>query len=314
MRVLRRLAAPSRPFARPVVAIGNFDGVHLGHRAIVERARALAISLAGEVVAFTFHPHPVARLAPERAPAQVLSLGGRLRGLAALDVAGVVVAHFTRAFSCIEAGAFVEDVLVGGLGVAGVVVGHDLRYGHDRMGNAATMVEAGRARGFAVEVVEPILVGGERVSSSAVREALETGQVERAARLLGRPHRVRGRVRQGDRRGAGLGFPTANLLPRGGMLPPDGVYAVSATVDGGALEFPAVANLGTNPTFGGVARRLEVHLLDFSGDLYGRSLEVGFARRLRGEQRFGSVEDLVAQIGADVSAARACFAEGEPRP
>lgn len=310
MRVVRRLPAGPRPFPEPILAIGNFDGVHLGHRTILDAAARLATTLDSCVVAFTFRPHPVALLAPERAPPQIMSLARRLDALAGVGVAGTVVVPFTRQFSQISADHFVEEILVRRLGVRGIVVGPDLRYGQGRQGNPETLREAGRQAGFEVEIVEPVVVAGERVSSTAVRAALLDGDVERAARLLGRPHQIHGRVRAGDRRGAQLGFPTANLLPRGGLLPPDGVYAVSVRIYGEAGRQSGVANLGTNPTFGGVVRRLEVHLLDFARDLYGCRLEVDFESRLREERCFGSVQDLVVQIGLDVEAARARLGKG----
>ncbi|HZR79629.1 MAG TPA: bifunctional riboflavin kinase/FAD synthetase [Candidatus Binatia bacterium] len=308
MRVVRHLIPGASPFRTPVVALGNFDGFHLGHRAIVDRTIARARASAADAVVFSFWPHPVAVLAPDRAPPMITSLSRRLALLADLALEGVVVRRFTRAFSALAPDDFVRDVLVGTLGVSAVVVGYNVTFGHNRTGTPDVLRELGAALGFAVEVVPPVLVGGRQVSSSEIRRELARGDVGGAAGLLGREHFLVGQVRAGDRRGAALGFPTANVLPRGGMLPPDGVYAVRVGIDREEPRRPGVANLGSNPTFGSVPRRLETHLFDFAGDLYGRRLTVAFVDRLRGELKFPSVEALREQIRADADAARAVLA------
>lgn len=304
MRVVRHLSAARRPFRAPVVALGNFDGCHLGHRAIAARTREIASAGGGDAVIFTFWPHPVAVLAPERAPAMITSLAERLTLLRELGIAGVVAQRFTRAFAALEPEDFVGRVLVEQLGVSAVVVGYNVTFGRNRAGTPVRLEELGRVHGFSTEVIAPVEAGDLQVSSSRVRKLLAEGDVAGAAQLLGRPHRLIGRVRQGDRRGARIGFPTANVTPRGGMLPPDGVYAVRVGIGGEVPVRPAVANLGSNPTFGGVDRRLETHLLDFAGDLYGQRLSIALVGRLRGEVKFASVEALVAQIRSDADAAR----------
>lgn len=304
MRVVRHIEPGRRPFRSPVVALGNFDGMHLGHQAIMRRTVELAQRVDGDPVAFTFWPHPIAVLAPQRAPAMITSLASRLAALSATGLTGAVVRHFTRRFAALTPEEFVRDVLVARLGVAGVVVGYNVTFGHDRAGTPEVLRELARVYGFAVDVVPPVAIGEQTVSSSAVRRALGAGDVAHASRLLGRGHTLIGLVRRGDRRGATIGFPTANLVPRGGMLPPDGVYAVRVGIDDEPPMRPAVANLGTNPTFGSLGHRLEAHLFDFDGDLYGRRLQVAFAQRLRGEVKFPSVQELVAQIRKDATAAR----------
>ncbi len=312
MRVVRHLSEGRPPFRSPVVALGNFDGCHRGHREIVCRAIESARKRGGEAVVFTFAPHPVAVLHPERAPPMILSVAERLRQLAALGVDGVFLQRFTRSFASIEPEDFVGRVLVEALGAESVVVGYDANFGRDRRGTPELLVELGRSLGLAVDVVPPVRDGDQIVSSSAIRHAIQAGDMRLAAALLGRPHGVRGRVFRGDRRGASIGFPTANLLPRGGLLPPDGVYAVSVGLAGEAEERAGVANLGCNPTFGGLRRRLEVHLFDFEGDLYGRTLRVAFRERLRGEIRFATVDALVEQIRADARRARHALARPLP--
>ena len=303
MRILRH--ERDRGFRSPVVALGNFDGLHRGHKAILARTIELAGETGGDPVVFTFYPHPISVVAPERAPGQITSLAERMRGLRSLGAAGVVLQRFTPAFAAVEAEAFLRDVIVGQLGASGIVAGFDVTFGHGRQGTPELLESLGPQLGLRVGIVSPVAGESGKVSSSAIRRALAVGDVEEAGRLLGRLHRVFGTVREGDRRGATIGFPTANILPYGGLLPPDGVYAVRVKLQGDAEALPAVANLGTNPTFGGVGRRLEVHLFDFDRDLYGSRIEVGFAHRLRGEIRFPSVEELVAQIEADAAQARA---------
>jgi len=304
MRVVRHLTPGDRPFRSAVVALGNFDGLHLGHRAIMQRTLALAAERDGAPIAFTFHPHPIAVLAPARAPAMITSLAGRLDGLRAVGLAGVVVQRFTRRFAALEPERFVRDVLIDALGASAVVVGYNVTFGRERRGTPELLAALGRELGFDVAIVPPVAVGEHTVSSSAVRRLLGAGDVMKAAVLLGRPHMLVGRVRTGERRGATIGFPTANVFPRGGLLPPDGVYAVRVGIGEEPATRPGVANLGTNPTFGAVGRRLETHLLDFAGDLYGARLRIAFVERLRAEKRFPSVHELVAQIHDDALAAR----------
>jgi riboflavin kinase/FMN adenylyltransferase len=304
MRVVRHLKSGERPFRSPVIALGNFDGCHRGHATIVALARRRAEALGGEAVVYTFAPHPVAVLKPDRAPLMILSLAERLARLRELGVDGVVLRRFTRAFASLEPDRFVREILIEGLGAAAVVVGYNVNFGKDRRGTPDLLVDLGAKLGFAVDVVPAVVDHGQTVSSSAIRRLLESGNVAAATELLGRPHRLKGRVWRGARRGATLGFPTANLFPRGGMLPPDGVYAVRVGVEGEPVQRPGVANLGCNPTFGLMRRRLEVHLFDYEGDLYGRTLRVDLSQRLRGEVRFASVEALIAQIQADAGEAR----------
>jgi riboflavin kinase/FMN adenylyltransferase len=304
MRVIRHLPRLAARVPRAVLTLGNFDGVHRGHQAIIARARADADARHGSVVALTFHPHPLAVIAPGRAPAMVQSLRDRLATLRAAGVDVTVAQRFTRAFSTLDPDAFVERFLLPRIELLHVVVGYNVTFGRGRAGTAETLAALGAKLGFGVDQVGPVRVGDEAVSSSAVRRAIETGDVALAERLSAGPRDSRGRVVTGERRGRTLGFPTANLHSKPGvLLPADGVYAVRAHVDGTAL--PAVLNVGIRPTFGELRRTVEAHVLDWEGDLYGRWLELDLVARLRGEQRFDGPATLVAQITADVAAARA---------
>ena len=303
MQVIRHLERWERRFRSPVATLGNFDGVHRGHQEILSRVVSQARESGREAVLITFFPHPTSVLAPSRAPAALGSLGERLERFREAGVDVVVLQHFTRAFAALEADEFIERYLVRRLEVAKVVIGHSVNFGRARGGNARTLTEAGARLGFAVEVVGPVKVDGIAVSSTAVRERLAAGEPVVASRLLGRAYAVEGRVVRGDRRGQGLGFPTANVRPRTEVLVPDGVYAVRLRWNGDRRN--GVANVGRNPTFGqGRARTLEAHLFDFAGELYGRALRVEFVDRLRGEMKFASPQQLVDQIREDVARAR----------
>jgi riboflavin kinase/FMN adenylyltransferase len=303
MRVVRHPERLSRRLSPVVLTLGNFDGVHVGHRAILARARAEADRRNAIVATLTFHPHPVAVLAPERAPGMLQSLRDRLVDFRALGVDVAIAQRFSRRFAQLEPAGFVDDYVRASLDVVHVVVGHSVTFGRNRAGTAEMLADLGRTRGFAVERVGPVSVEGTAVSSSAIRGAVLAGDVGRAATLLGRPYRVRGRVVMGDCRGRTLGFPTANLHQRSTVVrPADGVYAVRVQVDGATRD--GVMNIGQRPTFAGVRPTAEVHLLDWEGDLYGRWIAVDLVARLRGEQRFTGVEALRAAIAADVVRAR----------
>jgi riboflavin kinase/FMN adenylyltransferase len=296
------------PFARTVVTVGNFDGVHLGHRSILARVVQRARELDCQPVALTFDPHPAKVLKPEAnlrlltTPAQKVAL------LAAAGVA-VVVQPFTREFAAIPAREFVRDYFVERLKVREVVIGHDYRFGYKRQGSIELLQQMGQSLGFTVQVVWAVEVQDAVVSSSLIRAMLQLGKVREANRLLGRAYGVTGRVVTGKGRGAKiLGVPTANLATENDLLPSCGIYAVWVIRDEERL--PGVANIGTCPTFDNQELTLEVHLLDFNGDLYGETLQVEFTARLRDEQRFSSIDALAAQIRSDMAAARQVLAAG----
>jgi len=297
--------------AGSVVTPGNHDGVHLGHRALVQAARRLADRHTPplEVVALTFDPHPLHVMAPERAPPLLTSSERRAELLRGAGADRVVVRPFDAAFAALTPQQFVDQVLRSDLGARAVVVGNDFRFGAQRAGDVAQLRELMSETHGEIVTVPAVTLDGEVVSSSHVRAALARGDVERAARMLTRVHDVTRTVIHGAQRGRTIGFPTANLELSGLMTPADGVYAVIVRV----LEQPrsliwGVANLGVRPTVS-AGRSLEVHLLDFAGDLYGKSLRVGFVARLRAEQKFESLEALRAQIARDVEAGRAALAQ-----
>jgi riboflavin kinase / FMN adenylyltransferase len=306
MKLIRHLRAGQFARTGSVVTLGNFDGVHVGHRAVLARLTARARERRLFAVAITFHPHPASVLAPERRPLALTTLGQRLERLGTADVDAVVLQRFSRRFSRVDADTFVHEVLVARLAARAVVIGHSTRFGRDRGGDPERLAALGRTLGFEVEVVGPVEANGSVVSSSAIRAAVRAGDLVSAAAMLGRPHAVCGRVIAGHGRGRQIGIPTANVGVRGLQLPPDGVYAVC--VRDAEERLAGVANIGFNPTFGNRERSLEVHVLDFDRDLYGHRLEVELVQSLRGEVRFPDVAALVRQIHDDIAAARRVLA------
>jgi riboflavin kinase/FMN adenylyltransferase len=294
-------------FSRTVATIGNFDGVHLGHRAILSRVCQRARDLGGQAVAITFNPHPVKVLRPEVNLPLLTTSEQKLQLLSDIGLDAVVVLPFTTEFAALPAREFVRQYFCERLQAREVVVGHDYCFGRGREGNIDLLKEMGENYGFTVQVVWAVEVESAVVSSSLIRAMLRLGKVTEARRLLGRPYGVTGRVVPGKGRGAKLlGVPTANLLTFNELLPASGIYAV--WVRRGGATLPGVANIGTCPTFDNAELSLEVHLLEFNGDLYGESLEVDFVTRLREERRFPSIEALADQIHADIAAAHRALA------
>lgn len=311
MHVWRSLQDIPADLGRTVVTLGNFDGVHLGHRAVlgqvVERARAEGLA----AVAVTFDPHPIAVLFPERAPQQLVSLGQRTDLLAGTGLDAALVLPFTREFARLTPEEFVRQVFVDALHGAVVVVGQDTRFGVRNSGDVGTLLELGDRLGFEVVALEDVGEGG-RWSSSMVRTQLAQGDVEAAAAVLGRAPAVRGTVVHGDHRGRELGYPTANLSqdPEG-LVPADGVYAgwvhrLDVPDDDPDRCLPAAISIGTNPTFDGAQRRVEAYVLDRTDlDLYGERVSYDLVRRLRPTIRYDAIEPLLAQMEQDVAQCRA---------
>jgi riboflavin kinase / FMN adenylyltransferase len=293
-----------------VATIGNFDGVHRGHQAILARLRERAIELGVPSCVVIFEPQPREFFGPDTAPARLTRLREKLELLAGQGVDRVLCLAFNRRLRELSAAEFVRQVLVDGLGVRHLEVGDDFRFGCDRSGDFAFLVQAGAQQGFSVEAALTVELDADRVSSTRVRQALQAGELELAERLLGRPFALTGRVLHGQKLARQLGTPTANVQLKRRQPPLRGVFLVSALVDG--QRYRGVANIGQRPTVAGDGRpHLEVHLLDFAGDLYGRRLTVIFHQKLRDEQRFASLEALKAAIDADVAAARAYWL-GQP--
>ncbi len=289
-----------------VVAIGNFDGVHRGHRAVIGAALARARAAQRPAAALTFEPHPRSFFQPEAPSFRLTSEAAKLRLLAATGLDGAIVLPFDAALASLTAEEFVADILVGRFAIGGAAIGFNFHFGKERRGSPEFLAAQGKQRGFAVDVVPPFQLDGRRVSSGAVRDALAAGRVNEATELLGYPWFVTGQVVHGDKRGRTLGYPTANL-----RLDPDcglqhGIYAVRVGV--GGARYDAVASFGRRPMFDSGAVLLEIFLFDFSGDLYGAALDVAFIAWIRPEMNFDSVEDLIRRMDQDSSQARHALA------
>jgi riboflavin kinase/FMN adenylyltransferase len=295
-----------RPHPHPVVALGNFDGVHLGHRAILKAAIDRAHAVAGTAFALTFDPLPAKVLAAARAPRLILAPEDKLELLRASGIDGVIVVAFTPALSQLAPAEFVRDYLLGRIGARDVVVGHSVSFGHARAGNAAVMAELGQKMGFETIVVGPVTVDGAVVSSTRIRELIAAGEMSAVARLLGRNHFLSGTVVHGRERGRTIGFPTANLDSATECLPPDGVYATRVVLPDGA--FASITNIGMRPTFAEPARTIEAHIFDFDRDIYGAKVRLEIVERIRGERKFESGQALAAQIAEDLKRAKEILA------
>jgi riboflavin kinase/FMN adenylyltransferase len=298
---------PERAATSTVLTIGNFDGVHRGHRALLAQLTAKARDLALPATVLTFEPHPRELFAPDQAPARLASLRDKFELLAECGVDRVHVLRFNHRLAAFTAREFVERILVRGLSLRHLIIGDDFRFGQGRGGDFALLQQMGQEHRFAVEAMHTVDVGGIRVSSSAVREALAAGNIEHAEELLGRAFVIAGRVMDGKKIGRTIGFPTANIQVRRKRLPLSGVFAV--TISGiDAKPLPGAANIGVRPTVAqGLKPVLEVHLLDFDRDIYGMHVDVNFLHKLRDEARFDSLDALKAQIALDIVAVRAFF-------
>ena len=292
------------------VAIGTFDGVHRGHQAMVARLTTAARALGLPAAVMTFEPHPRELFTPEQAPARLTSFREKLALLESCGVDRTYVCRFDRRLAALSSTAFIDDILIRGLNVRHVIIGDDFRFGKGRSGDFAMLEHAGQANGFSCEAMHTVEVDGERVSSSAVRDTLAAGDLEHAARLLGRPYVIAGSVVHGNKLGRQLGFPTANIQLKRKRLALTGIFTVM--VSGlGPRQLPGVASLGVRPTLGqGLKPVLEVYLFDFDREIYGAHVAVHFLHKLRDEAKFASLEALTAQIARDVAAAKLYFSEG----
>jgi riboflavin kinase / FMN adenylyltransferase len=304
--LLVRDGAPDGTLHGAVVAIGNFDGVHRGHRAVIAATQRRATALGKPAAVLTFEPHPRAFFRPDEPLFRLTDEAAKLRLLAAAGLDGAFVLTFDAALAGVTAGEFVSRILLGRFGISGAVIGFNFHFGKNRAGSPEFLIAQGREHGFAVDVVAPFVLDGRPVSSGPIREALAAGRLDEATALLGFPWFVSGDVIHGDKRGRELGFPTANLRLDAACGLRHGVYAVR--VAHGGRRYDGVANFGRRPMFDTGAVLLEVFLFDFAGDLYGQSIDVAFIAWIREELRFGSVDALVQAMNADAELARAALA------
>ncbi|WP_028895747.1 bifunctional riboflavin kinase/FAD synthetase [Syntrophorhabdus aromaticivorans] len=296
-------------FINPVLTIGNYDGLHLGHRRIIERVREKAGAIGGTSMLMTFHPHPLKILKPEKTVGLITPIHVKKRLLAESGIDVVFIVPFTEVFRSISPEAFVGDILVGKLGIKGLIVGYDFKFGKEGKGNVDKLLALSSQYGYFFEIQGAITLGGEKVGSNRIRKMIREGEMEKVMRHLGRPYMIEGRVVKGYSRGTAIGFPTVNLETEFDLIPRGGVYVTEVEQEG--RRFPSVTNIGFNPTFNGQNLSIETHILDFSEDLYGKEIALYFRGRVRDEVKFGDVEALKARIRLDVEAAREYFRNNE---
>jgi riboflavin kinase/FMN adenylyltransferase len=299
-------AFPKNTLPKPIMTIGNFDGVHLAHQALFRTLHQRAREVGGTAVVLTFDPHPLKILAPQHCPALITPTAKKLSLMEACQLDVVICLPFTQELANLTPVAFIEDVLVGMIGVRELYVGYNFAFGKGRQGTISLLQELGDRIGFRVRIIEPIAVEGKVVSSSIIRQWIQQGDVDEAALLLGRLYSISGTIVEGYQKGRELGFPTANMRSTYELIPSRGVYAV--LVDWRAQRYEGVANIGYNPTFGRSQLSIEIHLFDFAMQLYGEMVEVFFVKKIRDERAFPSVADLAIQIGRDVEAAHTLLA------
>ena len=308
MKIVRGTKNIARPIPYPVVAIGNFDGVHIGHQIIFRQAAEMARKQNGTSIAFTFEPHPLKIIAPERVPPILTSFRQKMELIEACGIDRVICADFTRQFADQQPRDFAKNILVGLIGVKEIVVGFDYAFGRGREGTIPYLKKMGEEFHFKVHVVDPIKLNGHLVSSSHVRELIEEGNVKTARDFLGRDYSIHGPVVHGHHTGHAIGFPTANLDTAKVQIPGTGVYAVR--IQHAGKTFQGAVNIGFNPTFNRDRLSVEVHIFDFHENIYGQEVEVIFVDRIRSEMAFKSAEELVAQIKKDIQTAKAILEAG----
>lgn len=310
MRIIDNCDQVPPEFTDAVLTIGNFDGIHLGHRAIFADVLREAQKIGRKAVVMTFEPHPKMLLHPERRPFYLLTtLDEKIKLLDELGIDAIILIPFTLEFAETTAEDFITEILWRRLRIRKIYIGHDYTFGKGKQGNEAYLKEFGKKLGFAVDVVNAVTVGDIVASSTRIRNAVMAGDVKTAALLLGRPYNLGGVVIEGKRRGANLGFPTANVLPTKELIPPRGVYAVFGEYE--KKRYRGVLNIGYNPTFSDERLSIEVHLLDFSQDIYSKDLEMHFIERMRDEVKFAGPDALIAQIRRDVEQANVILATAE---
>jgi riboflavin kinase/FMN adenylyltransferase len=294
------------PLKNPVLTIGNFDGVHKGHLVLFDRVKERAKAIEGQSVVMTFEPHPIKVMKPGNGPPLITPTRQKLDLISDAGIDLILCLPFTHQFASISAEEFVQGILVDRLGIKEIVVGYDYTFGFKRQGNIQVLKELGEKLGFRVHVVDPICLDDALVSSTSIRELVQDGNLSEAKKLLGRDYQICGTVVKGKNRGGRLlGFPTANLKLIDELIPKGGVYAVTAIINGN-IHY-GVTNIGYNPTFGDEALSVETHLLDFSGDIVGKTIRINFIKRLREEKTYGNVKELADQIALDIQEAKELF-------
>lgn len=310
MAMFYNLEQLEKPLRNPVLTIGNFDGVHKGHLVLFDKVKQKARAIKGQSVVITFDPHPIKIMKPGNGPPLITPTQQKLELIDDAGIDVIVCISFTKQFAAISARDFVHNILVDRIGIKEIVVGYDYTFGHGREGNIDLLRETGNRLGFGVHVVEPVRTDHTLVSSTSIRNLVQEGKLSEAKKLLGRNYQICGTVVKGKNRGGRLlGYPTANLELIDELTPKVGVYAVKVLIDD--LIYNGLTNIGYDPTFGSGPFSVETHILDFSGDLLGKTIRINFIERLRDERPFKTVQDLADQIGQDIIRARELFRKAE---
>lgn len=304
MKIFETCNIPEK-FPNPVLTIGNYDGIHRGHRQIIELTKEGADRIGGTPMLMTFHPHPLSILRPECLLGLITPPDVKRRLIEETGIEVMFDIPFTREFAAVEPESFVEDILIEKIGIKGLIVGFDFKFGRFGRGSTEMLQYYGESYGFFFQIVQPICIEDYKVGSNKIRNLVLSGDIRQANQFLGRPYCISGRVVKGDQRGASIGFPTINLETEYDLIPPNGVYVSDVRLDNKTLS--SITNIGTKPTFGGTDSSIETHIFDFNSDIYGKTVTLCFYERLREERKFESVDALVSQIGFDVEQALLFF-------
>lgn len=308
MKIIRGFPEKEERFKTPVIALGNFDGVHLGHQEILRRVVEKAKKKGGTGIVVTFEPHPLKILSPEKCPPLIISFREKTELLEQEGIDILICLHFDREFSNLNPSEFINRIMVEGIGAKEIFVGYDFAFGKRREGDTNTLKKLGEKFGFDVNIVEPISVGNKIVSSTLIRNLIREGNVREASIYLGRHYSIRGRIIGGDKRGRKLGFPTANIHPHHELIPKEGVYIGEVHLHDNK-NYKSLINVGTRPTFGEHDLNIEAFILDFDKEIYGEFLKISFMERIRDEICFETSELLIEQMNEDLKKARNFFGE-----
>jgi len=304
MKIFESLTVPEK-FPNPVLTIGNYDGIHIGHKEIIERVKERARAIEGTSMLMTFEPHPMSVLKPDKFIGVITPIYMKKRLIEESGIDVLIIIPFTPEFRMISADRFVKDVLVGGVEIKELFVGYDFRFGKDGTGNTLLLQHLSEEYGFSFHIVEAITLKGDKIGSNAIRKFIQKGDMARVKEFLDRPFMIDGTVIEGSKRGQEMGFPTINIETHFTLIPGRGVYI--SEVETGEGRYPSVTNIGYNPTFRDKRFSIETHMLNFHGDLYGHKVTIVFHERIRDEKRFGTVDALIKRITMDVDIARKYF-------
>ena len=306
MRIIRDIYKPCN-IEKTVVALGNFDGIHKGHQELIKQTIKLAEKLNATPVLFTFYPHPIKIIKNIEEPFLIQTFKEKAKIVESLGIETIVCARFSKEFAGMQPELFIKEILLKNLNAIGICVGHDYTFGKEGKGNTKLLKELAAKYNFEVIVIPPVKIDGIIVSSTKIREFLRNGEIEKANLFLGRRYSISGIVKEGNKRGTNLGFPTANIYPHNDIMLPNGVYATFVYID--SKKFKAAVNVGVNPTFKGKIKHIEAHIFDFYNNIYGKKIKIEFVKFIREEKRFKKIDDLINRIKEDIKIIKSVLGE-----